>query len=101
MEELIGQVSNSQIEAWKRQYGELFELKVGGHVCYLKRPSRKAIGYASVASKDNLIRFNEVILEDCFVGGSEAIKKEDKLFFGASSQIAALLEVEQSTLGKL
>ena len=32
---LIGEVTADQINAWKEQHGEVFAIKVNGHVCYL------------------------------------------------------------------
>ncbi len=96
-----GQATAEQIEAWKRQYGEIMALKVDGRVCYLKKPSRKALGYAAMAGKDNPIKFNEVIMNDCFVGGCEEIKTDDTLFLSASSKIGELVEVKEAELEKL
>ena len=31
---LIGEVTADQINAWKEQHGEVFAIKVNGHVCY-------------------------------------------------------------------
>jgi len=98
---LIGQATPEQIEEWKKKNGKLWAIIVGGHICYVKKPDRKALGYASVAGKDNPLKFNEVILANCFVGGSEAIKTEDDLFLGASSKLAELIQVKEAELVNL
>lgn len=98
---LTGQATPEQIEEWKKKYGKVWAIIVDGHICYLKRPDRKALGYASIAGKDNPLKFNEVILANCFLGGSEAIKTDDDLFFGASAKLAELIQVKEAELVNL
>lgn len=90
-----------QIDGWKAKYGEVFRIKIADKECYLKKPSRKALGYASVAGKDNPLKFNEVILNDCWLGGDDEIKTDDTLFLSISSKIAELIEVKEAELEKL
>ncbi len=98
---LVGQATPKQIEAWKKQYGDIFAVTVDGGICYLKKPSRKALGYASFASKNNPLNFNEVILNDCWLGGDESIRTEDSKFLGISGAIAQLIEVKEAEIKKL
>lgn len=98
---LIGQVEQAQIEAWKQKFGEIYAVKCDGHVAYLKKPSRRSISYASVAGKTDPIKFNEMLLNDCFIGGSEKVKTDDGLFLGVSAKLAELIEVKESELEKL
>lgn len=97
----IGQAEQAQIEAWKQKFGEIYAVKCDGHVAYLKKPSRKAISYASVAGKTDPVKFNEVLLNDCFIGGSEKVKTDDSLFLGISAKLAELIEVKEAELEKL
>lgn len=98
---MVGQATPEQIKAWKEKFGDIFAVKCDNHIAYLKTPSRKVLGYAAVAGKDNPLKFNEVILNDCFVGGSEAIKTDDKLFLGVSSKLAEIIEIKEVELEKL
>ncbi len=100
---LIGQATEEQIAEWKKQYGEVWAAVCDGHVAYLKKPSRKALSYASVASnngKDN-IKFIEVIYDDCFIAGSQEFKTNDAFFMGVSKVLTELVEVKEVELGKL
>ncbi len=99
--QLIGQATPEQIEEWKNKYGKMWAIIVDGHICYLKKPDRKILGYASVAGKDNPLKFNEVILTNCFVGGSEAVKTDDELFLGASSKLVDIIQVKEAELVNL
>jgi len=94
-------ITAEQIAQWKEKHGDIYKVTVKDKVCYLKRPTRKAIGYASVAGKDNPLKFNEVILKDCWLGGDEEIQTDDTLFLAASSKLAELIEVEEAELEKL
>ena len=84
----VGQATPQQIEAWKRQHGDIYAVECGDSICYLKKPSRKALGYASYASKTNPLNFNETILNDCWLGGDESIKTDDAKFLGVSQLLA-------------
>jgi len=93
--------SKEQIEKWKAEHGEISRITVAGKACYLKQPSRKALGYASVAGKSNPLKFNEVLLNDCWLAGDEEIKTNDTLFLSISSKLAELIEVKEAELEKL
>lgn len=98
MDKLVGQVTKEQVEAWKLQHGKVFGIKVDGHICYLRTPDRKTLSYAaSVGSKD-VIKFNEILLNSCWLGGSEEIKTNDTLFLSASGKLAELIEVKEAEL---
>lgn len=49
---LIGEVTADQINAWKEQHGEVFAIKVNGHVCYLRKPTRRELSFATTAGKN-------------------------------------------------
>lgn len=99
--EFIGQATAEQIAAWKEEHGEVFAIKVEGHVCYLKKPLRKAISYASVAGKVDPLKFNETLLRECWLGGSEAIRKDDDLFLAAGGVLSEIVQVKEAELEKL
>lgn len=98
---LIGQVTDEQIKEWKETHGDVFSIKTEGHICYLKKPTRKAISYASVAGKTDPLKFNETLLRECWLGGSEVIRKDDDLFMAASGVLDQLLDVKEAELEKL
>lgn len=90
-----------KVAAWKEAYGEVFKLEVEGHVAYLKKPTRKALSAAAVIGKTDPMKYNEVLLNNCWIEGDEAIKTDDALFLGASAQLAELIEIKEATLKKL
>lgn len=93
--------TKEQIAAWKKEYGDIFKLTVEDKVCYLKKPNRKTFSYAtSVASKDPM-KFNEIMLNGCWLDGDLEIKTDDSLFLSAASKLADLIEVKEAELTKL
>ena len=99
--ELKGQASDAQIADWKKEHEGLFAIKVGGHIAYLKKPDRKTLSYCNSVGKTDMIKYNETLLNNCFVGGSEEVKTDDKLFYGASGQLLKIIEVAEAELEKL
>jgi hypothetical protein len=101
MTELIGQASPEQIERWKKAHKSVFAIKVDGHVCYVKNPDRKTLSFASNVGTKDPLKFNEIILENTFLGGSEAIKTDDELFLSASGKLAEIIELKEAEIEKL
>lgn len=94
-------ITDEQIKAWKKQHGDIFKLQIEDKVAYLKKPDRKTMSYAtSVASKDPM-KFNEIMLNGCWLAGDEEIKTDDSLFLSAAAKIAELIEVKEAELEKL
>lgn len=95
------EITQAQIDAWKAEHGEVSMLTVGEKKCYLKSPTRQTLGYAGVAGQEDPMAFNDVILNQCWLGGDEEIKTNTGLFFSASKQISKLINIVESDLVKL
>ena len=94
--------TKEQIAEWKAKYGDVFCIKIEDKACcYLKKPDRKILGYAGQASQANPLKFNEVILYQCWIDGDEEIKTNDDLFLAAAPKVLLLNEVYKSDLEKL
>ena len=91
-EALVGQATVAEIDEWKKRHGDIYAIKVDGHVCYLRKPTRRDLSFASSAGKKDPLKFNETLLRDCWLGGSEAIRRDDDKFMGASGDAEAELE---------
>lgn len=100
MEELKGQAAAKQIEEWKKEHGDVFACTVGESICYLKKPDRKTMKYVASVG-DDPIRGNEVLLDCCWLGGDEAIKTDDELFFGVSGQLNEIIQIKEAAIKKL
>lgn len=96
----MAKATKDQIEKWKKQHGEIYHVEVGEYDAYLKTPDRKTMKYVAQVANDP-IRANEVLLENCWVGGDEIIKTDDELFFGVSSILNEIVKIKEATISKL
>ena len=94
-------VTKEQIQEWKNQYKDIFVISVEDKKVYLRTPDRKTLSYASTLATKDPLRFNEVILENCWLGGDEEIKTNDELFLAVSSKLPDLIQIKEATLEKL
>ncbi len=96
----MAKATQEQIDAWKKKHSDVFEVSVDGKFGYLKKPDRKTIAYAS-SVQNNPIKSNEIILNNCWIGGDEEIKTDDSLFMSVQAVLGNILEVKQAELVKL
>ena len=100
-EALVGQATVAEIDEWKKRHGDIYAIKVDGHVCYLRKPTRRDLSFASSAGKKDPLKFNETLLRDCWLGGSEAIRRHDDKFMGASGVLDKIIPDAEAELEKL
>ena len=100
-EALVGQATVAEIDEWKKRHGDFYAIKVDGHVCYLRKPTRRDLSFASSAGKKDPLKFNETLLRDCWLGGSEAIRRDDDKFMGASGVLDKIIPDAEAELEKL
>jgi hypothetical protein len=97
----MAKINKEQIAQWKKEHGDVFEIAVEDKKCYLKKPDRKTLSFAMVGAEANPFQPAEVILENCWLGGDEAIKTDDSLFLAAAGQIDELIDIKEATIKKL
>lgn len=93
--------TKEQIAAWKKQYGGVFLIEVGDKAAYLRKPNRKDLGHASTVGKKDPMKFNESILNNCWLSGDSEIKTDDNLFLGACNVLDDIIEFAQAGIKKL
>lgn len=101
VDELKGQASPEQIAEWKEKHGEVNMLTLEGHVAYLKNPDRKTLSYAMASMIRNPMQAQEHMLNGCWLGGSEEIKKDDSLFVSFAAKAMDLFDIKEVELKKL
>ncbi len=99
--QLKGQATPDQIKIWKDKYSEIFAIKCEDKVAYLKKPDRKVLGYASAEGQKDPLKFNEILLKNCWIGGSEELRDDDAYFLSVSGKLAELIEIKAVELEKL
>ena len=100
-EAFVGKATVAEIDEWKKRHGDIYAIKVDGHVCYLRKPTRRDLSFASSAGKKDPLKFNETLLRDCWLGGSEAIRRDDDKFMGASGVLDKIIPDAEAELEKL
>jgi len=90
-----------KIAQWKKKYGEVFVYEADGKKCYLRKPDRKTLGAASVIGKNDPMKYNEVMINNCWLDGNEILRENDGYFLGLSAQIAELIEIKEGEIKKL
>ena len=97
------EVTQAQINDWKKKHGEIVSYTVEDKVADFRKPTRQEISYASVASNQmkDVIKYSETLMNSCFIGGDREILDKDEYFIGAMSVIEALAEVKTGEVKKL
>lgn len=95
------QATPEQIADWKAKHGDVWKISVEDKSAYLKSPDRKTLGYASSVGASDPMKFNEILLKNCWLGGDIEIQTNDSLFLAASSKLAQLIEIKEAEMVKL
>jgi hypothetical protein len=98
---LSGVASEEQIAMYKQLHRDVFEVKTGNKVCYLKRPDRKTLSAADAIGSTDPMRYNEVILENCWLSGDNEIKTNDNYFLEVVPVLAELVDFGRAEIKKL
>ncbi len=95
------EITQEQINAWKELYEDVWRITVDGKVAYLRSPDRKTLSFASSVGASDPMKFNEILLKNCWLAGDLEIQTNDKLFLSASSKLAELIEIKETEMVKL
>lgn len=93
-------VSPEQIEEWKKQHGKVYKYDVDGKVCYLRSVDRNTYALAASKVTTSPAKFNEIVIENIWLGGDEDIKKQDSYYYGLIDYVEELMNKKKGTLGE-
>lgn len=99
--EAFSEITPDQIAAWKEQHGEIFKLACEDKACIVKLADRKTLSFASASGTKDPMKFNEMILKGCWLGGDIEILENDNYFISVGQKIAELVKFKTATLEKL
>lgn len=97
----FSEITPEQIESWKEKHGEVFKLTCEDKACIVKLADRKTLSFASAGGTKDPMKFNELILRGCWLGGDKEILENDKYFISVGQKIAELVQFKKATLEKL
>ncbi len=91
---LVGLATAEQIQYWKQQHaGGIYALETGGHIAYFKNPGRQEVNCAlRKLDKDRVLDVYEELAAVTFLGGSEAVLRDDRKFLGICRELKAKLD---------
>lgn len=96
-----GQASIEQIAMWKNLHGKIFAFEVEDSIAYLKKPHRNVLDAAHSFSQNDPLKFADVMLENCWLGGDDTIKTDAAKFLCVSQKLDQLLQVSDASLKEL
>ena len=62
---------------------------------------RKTLSFASTIGTKDPMKFNEIILTNCWLGGDEELKTNDDYFLAVSGTLSQLIVIKEAQLEKL
>lgn len=103
----LGQATEAQIAAWKKTHGSITLIKVinpdgAVSVCYLKSADREtaSLAYTHIANK-KMLDAGAVFLNNCWLGGDERIKTDDRMNITACQYAFEALDLLEGSSEKL
>ncbi len=99
--QLSGQATPEQIEAWKKQYGTVIQVTTDAAIGYFKKASRATLRAALSFLEKDKIKYGEILVENCFIGGDERFKNDDEHFFSLTELLPLLTESKDAEVKKL
>lgn len=91
-------ITAEQIAAWKKKHGKVYKVESEGKVGYLRRPDRKIISAATVIGNGDNLKSKEVVIGNCWLGGDEELKTDDKYFLALAGLVDEMIEIAQMEL---
>lgn len=102
-QQLTGQQTDEQIQAWKQQYKQgIYAIEIDNHIGYFKNPNRHEMNCTlSKASSDAALDMYEELARLTFLGGSEEVLNDDQKFFGLVQQVRTKMDGKKAKLVNL
>ena len=96
-----GNVTQEQIDSWKKKYRKVFCYEVDGKRLSFKQPDRNTLAAASVIARNDPMKYNEFVLNNSFLGGERAMLEDDSVFYGLSQKMDELVAAKVGELKNL
>jgi len=96
-----GQLTPEQIAELKAKHGQIFAYDVDDKVCYLRSVDRNTYSLAAAKVSTSPAKFNEIVIQNIWLGGDEDIKNKDEYYFGLVDFVEELMAKKKGTLTTL
>lgn len=101
-----GNISQEQIEEWKKKFKKVYILKVKVNesdeaVGYLRKPSRdhKAVAL-SLYAQNKILEAGEFVRDNCWLGGDDRLKTKEDIADSAAIQASGIVNFLEGELGE-
>jgi hypothetical protein len=104
---LPGGITHAQLEAWKKEFGEVnkIEVNVQGSdnlVGYFKKPSREAhVNAVDLLSKGSRVDAGAAIMNDTWLGGNEKMLTDSDVSISVSIKVIDLINFYTTEIVKV
>ena len=95
------ELTDAEIAAAKRAYGDIYLIEVGGKKIYMHRPTRQIFDLAQTSAMKRPSLFEETIMTNCWLAGDKEILDDTELFYGAARKVNEITKVAEAELKKL
>lgn len=99
-QETKGRNDEQKLEELKKTHGTVYRIEVGDKVAYLKKPNRQTLSFASATGTKDPMKFNEIILKQCWIEGDLEIQTDDDLFLSVCGVLDGIIQVQAAKLEK-
>lgn len=100
-----GGVKEETIQQWKTRYGKVIRIDVVDgdelHIGYFHRPKLETMSAVSKIGKTDEVKSAEVMFDNCWLGGSGAMRQDSILFLEATKQLGTMFNRCMSSLKNL
>ncbi len=98
----MAEVTEAQIQQWKKKYGDVYEISVKGKRMFVRPPGRNELGYVYQSEKrgDNIFDAQAVVLNSIYLGGDKEIINDDRYFMAAVQVLEQLMDFGEAKLKK-
>ena len=100
-----GGVTEEQIAQWKARYGKIARVDVADgeelHIGYFHRPKLETMSAVSKIGKTDEVKSAEVMFDNCWLGGSKAMRDDAILFLETTKQLGRMFNSCLSSLKNL
>jgi hypothetical protein len=94
--------TKAQIQEYKKQYGGVFKYTAkDSKSCILRSPDLKILDACRTISGGSSIKFDEALLNNCWLAGDEELKTVDKYKIGLFDWLGGIIQKIEGELEEL
>lgn len=92
--------TDEQLQSWKSNHGNIFEITIDDYSCILREPSRKDLSYISAGGSDPM-KMSGLLFDQLWLVGDEIIREKGVYFLAALSKMDEIIKMKEVEIKKL